>query len=66
MCDIRVGDFFVEFIESHVCVVEFGIVEVQPGEIVEEELLQFCFFGRITFHQRADTSGVLGPLMMLV
>ena len=65
MCDIRVRDFFVEFIESHFCIIEFGVVEVQPGEIVEEKLLQLRFFARITFHQRADTSGVLGPLVTL-
>lgn len=65
MRDIRVVDFFIELIERHFCIVEFGIVEVQPGEIVEEKLLQLRFFARIAFHQRADTRGVLRPLLTL-
>ena len=59
-------DFLVELIESHVRIIEFGILEMQPGEIVEEDLLQFGFLVRIAFHQRANTSGVLRPLLKLV
>ena len=50
MCDIRVMDLFVELIKCHFRIVEFGVVEVQPGEIVEEKLLQLGFFARIAFH----------------
>ena len=66
VCDIGAFDFLVELIESHVRIMEFSVLEMQPGEIVEEDLLQFGFLVRIAFHQRANTSGVLRPLVMLV
>ena len=66
VCDIGAFDFLVELIEINIWIIEFCVLEMQVGEIVEENLLQFGFLGRIAFHQRADTSGVLGPLVMLV
>ena len=50
MRNIGAFNFLVELIESHFCIVEFGVVEMQPGEVVEENLLQFGFLARIAFH----------------
>ena len=48
--DVGAFDFLVELIKTHVRIVEFGVVEMQPGEVVEENLLQFGFLARIAFH----------------
>ena len=66
VCDIGAFDFLVELIEINIRINAFCVLKVQVREVVEENLLQFCFLGRIAFHQRADTSGVLGPLVMLM
>ena len=48
--DIRAFDFLVELLEIYFRIVEFCVLEMQVGEIVEENLLQFGFLARIAFH----------------
>ena len=48
--DIGAFDFLVELLESHSRINDFGVLEMQPGKIVEENLLQFGFLARIAFH----------------
>lgn len=48
--DIGAFNFLVELVESHFRIIEFCVLEMQPGEVVEEDLLQFGFLARIAFH----------------
>ena len=59
---VKASDQLVEVIKCRLGVLRLGTLQMKPGEIVDERLLQLCLFSPVSFHQGAHPSGVLSPL----